>query len=675
MDDKFLWLEEVEGADALAFAAAESEKTKSHLSQNPLFAQIKNELAAIHASQDRLPLVTQRGDYLYNFWQDKIHIHGVWRRIPLKDFAEGPLNWELILDLDQLSEQEKENWVWQGPDFLEPENELCLLFLSRGGSDACVVREFNVKTKQFVAKGFNLPEAKSKVSWKDQESLFLGTDFGPGSLTNSGYPRTIRLWKRGQPLSEAEIIFTGEAEDMLVSAWTLFDSNQKKTSLLFRIKGFFEAETWEIQEDGSLLQIPIPLDAQFQGAHGGDYLFSLRSNWVHKKTEYVAGSLLGMDGRGHVQEIFRSTASIFLNASFSPVMPGKSLIYLNILDNIQGKILACQKIGGRWETREIAMPGPGYASMVSSSIDSDFALFLYEDFLTPPSLYKIEEASLDKPVLLRKAATLFDSSEMIFTRKQAVSPDGTSIPYFIVHKENLQWDGKNPTFIYGYGGFELPVLPMYLNQIGKAWLERGGVYVLAHLRGGGEFGPVWHQAVLKEKRQKVFEDLIAVAEDLISTKLTSAEHLGIVGGSNGGLLTGATFVKRPDLFKAVVSKVPLLDMLRYHKLLAGASWIAEYGDPDDLSTPHIREAILAYSPYQNVKAHIKYPEVLLMTSRKDDRVHPGHARKMAAKMREQGHPIFYFENQEGGHAGGADFEQRVLWQAIEFTYLWEKLSR
>ncbi len=674
MDDKYLWLEEVDGVKARLFASEETEKTLKHFRNNPLFNQIKKELKIIQESQDRLPAVELRSEYLYNFWQDEGHVKGIWRRILLEEFQAKASKWEILLDLDKLSEEEEETWVWQGADFLKPCFEDCLLYLSRGGSDASVVREFNIKTKKFNLQGFNIPQAKTMVSWEDINTIFVGSDFGPGSLTKAGYARTIRVWKRGEPLSEAKTIFSGDFEDNVVYTFASEDNHQRRR-FFTRAQSFYEGQTWELQTDGQLKRLDLPLDVQFYGCHSGDYILSLRSNWKKNETEFVAGSVLSLNESGQVSELFKPAKGQFQEISMTDISFGKKNIYLNLLDNIRGKIIAYHKISdGTWSSREVPCIGEGCVSIGASSPYSDSSIILCEDFLTPPSMLLVKESTLEKFQVLKETEPQFDSSELVFMQKHTISKDGTQVPYFLVHKKNLALNGNNPTYIYGYGGFEVSLTPKYLNEIGKAWVEKGGVYVLANLRGGGEFGPQWHQSVLREKRSKVYEDLIAIAENLISLKITTPAHLGISGRSNGGLLTGATFVMRPDLFNAVLIQVPLLDMLRYHKLLAGASWIAEYGNPDDELNPQLRETILAYSPFQNVKSSVKYPEVFIMTSTKDDRVHPGHARKMAAKMIDQGHRIFYYENQEGGHAGSAGIEQKTLWQALEFSYLCEKLG-
>lgn len=676
MADPYLWLEEVEGAQALAFAKAESTRTLAHFEKDPQFAKIKADLTKIALAEDKLPGITLINGEVYNFWQDKKHVRGIWRRTSVSEFKKIKPKWETILDLDQLAKDENENWVWGWQNCLPPENRLCLLTLSRGGKDASVVREFDLTTKAFVKDGFTLPEAKSDISWIDKDTVFVGTDFGPGSLTDSGYPMISKIWKRGQPLKEAKEVFKGGPQDMSASSF-VYTTENKKYRFHFRVISFYENEIWYEDEQGLRTHLPLPSSAQMSGVFNDSFLFLLREDLKTKTQTIPVGSLVALPvsqlknkekALDSLEVLFTPSAKRFLNS----VEVSKSAIYLNLLDNIQGKIARITHTEKGWLLEDLKMGNQGVARVYSADPWDDNYLVAYTDFLTPSSIYQGVSAHKGATWdLLKQAPERFKSKDLIVEQRHAKSADGTMIPYFIVHKKNLVLNGKNPTLLYGYGGFESPIQPFYLDSIGKLWLERGGVYVAANLRGGGEFGPTWHRSVMRENRPKVYEDFIAIGEDLIQHKITSATHLGIQGRSNGGLLTGATFVKRPDLFNAVLCEVPLLDMARYHKLLAGASWMEEYGNPDDSK---MNDVLMSYSPYQNVKAQVKYPEVLFMTSTKDDRVHPGHARKMVARMKEQGHKIYYYENTEGGHAGNANIQQKILWNTLEYTYLWQKLS-
>lgn len=674
LGDSFLWLEEIEGSKSLDFVKNENQKTFSAIKSDPHYKQLEIDIRKIALADDRMPWAYQLGSSLFNFWQDKKNVRGVWRKTSYKSYVSKNPVWENVLDLDQLSMIENENWVWKGSHCLPPEYERCLLSLSRGGKDAKVIREFDLTTKTFVKNGFYIPEAKNNARWIDLDTIYLGSDFGPNSLTDSGYPRIVKVLKRGQRLDEAKEVFQGEKKDLSTKAYVEF-TPQKNYHFLMRNLSFYESQIWYANKKPIL--IPMPKDAIFQGVHQDYIIYILRSDLQVKNKTYKSGSIVALP----IKKMSESLDSLnFLELIFTPsdkrfvstLSTTRNHILLDVIDNIKGKIATVTKTSSQqWEIKDIPIGQNGVASIASSNNETDIFLADYTDFLTPPSLFLGDANRQSKMKLLKKAPSRFNEKELISEQYFTKSKDGTIIPYFIVHKKSWKKDGSNPTLLVGYGGFEVSLQPYYLNTIGKVWAERGGVYVVANTRGGGEFGSNWHKSVIKENRQKVFEDFIAVAEDLIKQKITSPAHLGIQGGSNGGLLVASTFIQRPDLFNAVVCEVPLLDMLRYQKLLAGASWMDEYGDPED---PKMRKVIEKYSPYQNILAQKSYPEVFFLTSTKDDRVHPGHARKMVAKMRSMNHPLFYFENTEGGHGGAANIEQRILWNSLEFTYLWRKLG-
>lgn len=676
-EDPYLWLEEVQGEKALAFAKQQNEATFKVLKNDKNFKKLEPKIRKIALAKDRLPGVIFRNNSLYNFWQDKTSVRGLYRRTTVEEYKKAEPNWEVVIDFDKLAKDENENWVYKAMKCLEPDHEHCLLSLSRGGKDAVVVREFNLKTKSFVTDGFVIPEAKNQVSWLDKDTLLVGSDYGPGSLSDSGYPIIAKKWKRGTPLSEAVEVFRGEKTDVAASSYAVI--NDEGTFIFHsRGKSFFEDLVSYETPTGERIELPMPTDSQFNDLFKGDLLFTLRSDLKVGDKTYVNDSLValplnqiqkGEAAQESLKVLFTPSAKI----SLSGVSTTKSKVLVDVLDNVKGKILQITKLSnGEWKSEEVPLGKNGMATVTSTSNYNDTYLANYTDFLTPSSIYLAEaKDNPEAPTLLKHAPERFISKGMVAEQFEATGKDGTKIPYFVVRKSKTVMDGRNPTLLYGYGGFEISMTPAYLETIGKLWLEDGGVYVLANIRGGGEFGPAWHQAALRENRQRAFDDFAAVAEDVISRKITSPKHLGIRGGSNGGLLTGTSFVQRPDLFNAVLVEVPLLDMLRYHKLLAGASWMEEYGNPDDET---MREAILKYSPYQNVKKDVSYPEVFFLTSTADDRVHPGHARKMVAKMIDQGHKIFYYENTEGGHGGSANIEQRILWNSLEYTYLWRKLS-
>lgn len=672
-DDSYIWLEEIEGDKSLEFVKSENERTLNHFRENPLFQKIEKDARSIYLANDRVPLVTLKKGELYNFWQDKKNPRGVWRKTSLESYKSKKPRWEILLDVDKLAATENENWVYKWSSTLPPEHTRALVHLSRGGKDATVVREFDLVTKKFVDDGFYIPEAKNRVAWKDQNSIFVGTDFGQDSMTDSGYPRIVKLIKRGEKLTEGTVVNEAKKTDMM--AYSYVYRADGHSYVFHHIQhGFYSAETWYEDKTGNKFKVTLTDNMVFYGVFNGNLFYEVKKDIGALKGGSVVYFPLdavvnGALTREQFKVLFSPSEKRFLQS----MTVTKNHILMTISDDILPSVekVSLQK-NGEWLFEKVNLGKNGVAAITSSDDESDLFISSYVDYLTPMTFYLVDAKSSKKPEILKRAHSRFNSKNMISERLEAISKDGTKIPFFVIRKKDLKMDGKNPTILYGYGGFEASMYPFYLSDIGKIWSENGGIYVVANLRGGGEFGPDWHRSVLKENRHKVYDDFISIAEVLISKGYTSPPHLGTMGRSNGGLLTGATFVQRPDLFNAVISAVPLLDMLRYHKLLAGASWMDEYGNPDD---PKMREEILKYSPYHNIKKDQKYPEVLIMTSTKDDRVHPGHARKMAARMKEMGHPYYYYENMEGGHAGTANVEQQIFWTALRFTYFWEKLGQ
>jgi prolyl oligopeptidase len=628
-------------------------------------------------SRGRIPAIARRGDFVYNFWQDADNPRGLWRRSTLAEYRKAKPAWELLLDVDALGRSEDINWVWAGASCLGPDYTRCLVKLSRGGADAQELREFDIASKQFVVGGFSLPEAKSDVVWLDRDTIFVGTDFGPGSLTDSGYPRIIKRWRRGQLLADATTVFEALRSDVAAGVSVDPTPGYERT-LLQRAPDFFSSEEF-LLVDGQLRRLDKPADAQL-GFWYGQVLMALRSNWLQGDTAWPRGALLASDamafleGKAQWTALFTPTATRSL-AGYARL---RHTLLLELMDNVAGRLQEMRFDGSRWHAREVEAPFPGTlqvqslhdAQVIDDPLGENY-LLTYTDFLTPESLL-LGRAGSDARDLLKARPGFFDHSGMRVEQRFATSKDGTRVPYFVVWPKGASADGNNPTLLYGYGGFEVPLQPSYSGGFGSAWYGRGGVQVVANIRGGGEFGPGWHQAALKGQRQKAFDDFIAVAEDLVAQNITHPLRLAIQGGSNGGLLVGAVMLQRPDLFRAVVCQVPLLDMRRYHRLLAGASWMGEYGDPDD---PAQWAWISKYSPYQNVPdAGTRLPAVLFTTSTRDDRVHPGHARKMAARLRERGHDAWLYENIEGGHGGAADNQQRADMLALEFAFLWQQLG-
>jgi prolyl oligopeptidase len=670
--DPNLWLEDVESPKALDWAKARNAETQATLEADPRFEPIQNELRAVLDSNERLAYVQKLGAHYYNFWRDAKNERGLWRRTTLQSYLSGSPTWETVLDLDVLGANEKENWVWKGAACLHPNAERCLLNLSRGGADAVVIREFDTVAKSFVeGDGFFVAEAKTQIDYLDRDTVLIGSDFGPGSLTTSGYARTVKRWARGTPLAQATLVFEGETTDVSASG-TLLHTRGKTYEVYQRSPDFFTNQTF-VRRSGNLVKIDKPDDADAQ-AVGSDMLVTLRSAWTVGGQTYPKGALIAID----IERFFggaRDFAVLFEpteRSSLAGIDATRDFVLLNVLDNVRNRLYSLKRINGEWVREALATPGMGTVGVgaIDDERSNDYFLTV-EDFLTPVSLYYGEVGEREQQ-LVDQLPAFFNAAGLEITQSEAISADSERIPYFMVAKKGLPLDRSHPTLLYAYGGFEVSMLPRYSGGLGRAWLERGGVYVLANIRGGGEFGPRWHQAALKANRQRAFDDFIAVAENLIERGVTQPKHLGIQGGSNGGLLMGVMLTQRPDLFGAIVCQVPLLDMQRYHLLLAGASWIGEYGDP---SQPEQWAYLSKYSPYQRLDANAKYPPTLVTTSTRDDRVHPGHARKLVARMLEQGHPVKYYENIEGGHGGAANNQQRAFMDALAYTFLWRELDR
>lgn len=665
-EDPYLWLEDVTGDKALDWVRAANAVTARRLEGGKTYQALENDLLKIMDSKEKIPYVQKNGAWYYNFWRDAANPRGLWRRTTLEEYRKAQPRWETVLDIDALGKAEGKGWVYHGAQFLQPGYRRCLVHLSPGGSDAVVVREFDVETRTFVAGGFELPLAKTEVSWIDPDTLFVGTDFGPGSMTTSGYARIAKIWKRGTPLAEAKTVFEGKATDMSASAFHDATPGYER-DFLSRKPSFFSSETWLLAKDGSRARIEVPDDAE-PSVHRQWLTIQLRSPWTVGGKTYAAGSLLAADfdafmaGGRDLTVLFEPTPTTSLEASAWTL----DKLILNVMDDVKNRLWVLTPAKGPW-TREPLKGAPAFGTLAAHAVDEDASddFFLTAtDFLTPDTLYY---GTLGRePEKLKTLPGFFDASNLEISQHFTRSKDGTRIPYFQVSRKGLKLDGKNPTLLDGYGGFEVSSVPYYSGVSGRAWLSRGGVLVLANIRGGGEYGPRWHQAALKANRPRAYEDFAAVAKDLAARKVTSPRHLGILGGSNGGLLVGNMLTMYPALMGAVVCQVPLLDMKRYSHLLAGASWMEEYGDPDK---PEEWAFLKTFSPYQNVKPGQKYPPVFFMTTTRDDRVHPGHARKMFAKMKDMGYDVTYFENIEGGHGAGADNRQSAHFWALAYTFL------
>jgi prolyl oligopeptidase len=674
--DPYLWLEDVLGERALGWVGERNAATEAALAQLPGYAALRTRLKGILDSKDKIPYVGRYGGHLYNFWRDADHARGIWRRTTFDEYRKPAPHWDTVLDLDALAREENENWVWAGASFLRPHGGRCLVSLSRGGGDAHVVREFDLATLAFVEDGFVLPEAKGSAGWIGRDTLFVATDFGPGSMSESGYPRIVKEWRRGTPLASARLVYEAGEDDLSASSWFDYTPGHERQFVQRQID-FYSSELFERDPvTGALARIDKPNDADAFTVRD-QLLIQLRSDWTvggaGAATTWPQGALLAIPYAGFMagDRAFTALFTPSATTSLDDVSATRDAILLTVLDKVKNRIVELRLVDGAWQRRDVDAPGMGALGVSAvDEIESDEYFLTVTDFLTPSSLYLAHTGS-DARTLLKAMPAFFDAGPYTVSQFEAASKDGTPVPYFVVMRRDIRLDGANPALLYGYGGFEVSLTPFYSGITGAAWLERGGIYVLANIRGGGEFGPRWHQAALKEQRQNAFDDFFAVAEDLVRRGLTSAPRLGIMGGSNGGLLAGAALTQRPELFGAVVCQVPLLDMRRYHQLLAGASWMGEYGDPDD---PDAWAYIGKYSPYHRVAQGQRYPRVLFTTSTRDDRVHPGHARKMAARMDEQGHDVLYWENTEGGHAGAANNEQTATMWALTYIFLWQELA-
>ena len=680
LPDPYLWLEDVSGERSLAWVRERNMQSERALTAKPDFEQRKRLIREVLDSREQIPYVARRAGWFYNLWRDEQNPRGLWRRTTLTEYKKTQPVWETVIDIDALGKAEGENWVFSGARCLGPVYRRCLVSLSRGGADATVVREFDTVSKRFVEGGFVVPEAKTSVDWIDDDTVYIGSDFGPGSLTDSGYPRLIKRWQRGQALAAATTVFEANTKD--VTAFVSVDRTPGFERTVFgRALDFYNDRTSLLQGDE---RVPIdkPDDAKLDFWRDR-VLLELRSDWTVGGKTWPRGSLLVADaaaylaGKRELTALFTPTATQSLD-SYSTT---RRTVLVNVLDNVASQLQEWTPAAKGWKRRPVQAPNPGKLSTTTLHdplLPKDALAESYflnaADFLQPDSL-QLGRTGSDRHQLLKSRPSFFDAAGMRAEQRFAASKDGTRVPYFVIWPKGAKTGsaarGDNPTILYAYGGFENSLTPWYSGSIGRVWTSQGGVFVVANIRGGGEYGPGWHQAATLKNKQKSYDDLAAVAQDLIATQVTSPAHLGLEGGSNGGLLVAAVMLQRPELFNAVVCQAPLLDMLRYHKLLAGASWMAEYGDPDK---PEDWAFISRYSPYHNVQPGIKLPKVLFTTSTRDDRVHPGHARKMAARMLEQGHDVLYWENIEGGHGGAADNSQRAHMQALEFTFLWQQLG-
>jgi prolyl oligopeptidase len=653
-DDPFAWLEDVHGARPLAWVAEQNKISLGVLKADPRYRKNYDSVLEVLDATDRIPMGSLRGGYVYNFWQDARNPKGLWRRTTIADYQAKAPHWEVLLDVDALAKAEKENWVFAGSE-CAPHETRCLIRLSRGGGDAVVLREYDLAAKKLATDGFSLPEAKSDASYLDDNTVLFAT--ARDGETSSGYAIKVRRWTRGTPVADAPVIFEGKKEDVLVSSMTAH-LKEGNFGFVIRALDFFHSEYFAV--DGTATRkLDIPQSADVKGMIAGRLIATLRE--AYKDIPKGALVAFGLDG---------AAALIYApgpRSAIESVGVGRDKVYAAITDNVIGAVHAFSLDGSGWKGTVLALPGNGSADVVSTNDYGPEALFSFQNYLTPTTLYF--DKGDNHPLPIKSLPARFDASNMVTEQFEAVSKDGTKIPYFVTRPKTLS--GPAPTVLYGYGGFEVSLTPGYSANFGRLWLAHGGIYVVANIRGGGEFGPAWHDAALKMKRQHAYDDFAAVAADLERRGLTTPPQLGIMGGSNGGLLVSTVMVQHPELFGAVVCQVPLIDMIAYSHIGAGASWIGEYGDP---AVPAERDYILTYSPYQNVKPGVHYPPVFFVTATSDDRVTPVHARKMAAKMEQQGHEVLFYENTDGGHAAAADHKQAAEMWGLSFVYLARKLG-
>lgn len=658
-NDKYIWLEEVNGEEAIKFAKEESEKATAALTKHPYFQDIHSKALEFFGSKEKIPYVNFDGKFLYNLWSDDQNVQGLLRRTTVESFISDNIKWETVVDLDKLSIEYNSKIVFKGliPNHAHTKG---LLSLSHGGSDANFIVEFDLVKNEILKDGFYLPESKGGAHWVDDNTIRIERNFGEDSVTTSGYARTVRELKRGQSLDQAQIIFEIEKTDMYSYSKVLFDGDVPHY-FFGRVVDFYNIEEFYVA-NGEKRKLNLPTQAEDHGIINGEYIVSVKVDW----NGYKNGDILTYNLKTNDTKLIYSPAK---NESFYSIKKTKDGLYIIIDEDVKGRLYLFTKNGDSWKRELVSLPMNGALDFLSTNEDAQEFFITYHSYNRPSTYYYGKQNQIVKEV--KTAISFFDHHSIEVTQNFVKSKDGETIPYFLVHKKGLEFNGKNPTILYGYGGFEITLKPGFSNGIGASWLTRGGVYVLSNIRGGGEYGPRWHQAALKNNRQCAYDDFFAIAEDLFKQKITSPEHLGAWGGSNGGLLMGVCYTMRPDLFKAINCMVPLLDMHRYHFLLAGASWMAEYGNPDDEKDgAYIRKI----SPYQNIKKLDRNPVMFLNTSTKDDRVHPGHARKFAAKLKELNLPYLYYENMVGGHAGASNFKETAFKHALDMCFFWENLK-
>lgn len=672
-DDPYIWLEDWTGPRAMQWVEAENKATEAAFQNDPRYAGYYRDALAIASAKDRIAMPMQVHGRVYNFWRDADHPQGIWRWTSEADYATDAPNWTTVLDLDALSKAEGKKWVWKGASILDPDERLALINLSDGGEDAVSLREFDLETGKFVDGGFAIPTSKQNEAWLDRDTILIARDWGDGTMTKSGYPFVVKTLKRGEPLSSAREIYRGAPSDQVGTfPMILSDGSGNRAAFLYRGVTFFSNETYLV-DGAEVKRLPLPAKSNLQGMVDGQVLIQTSEAWQSGGVSVPTGSLVAVPLKALQSGETLKPQILFAPSprqSIDGVAATKGHVILAYNDNVRGRVMVLTPGADGWSQTPVELPDNATISIASASDKSDKAYLSVAGFLAPTTLWAMDAAN-PAPTQVKAMPARFDADGLVVEQFEATSSDGTKIPYFIVHARDMKKDGSTPTIMTAYGGFEIPMTPSYAAITGKLWLERGNSFVLANIRGGGEFGPAWHEAGLKTKRQIIYDDFAAVAQDIFARKLSSPDKFGIYGGSNGGLLMGVEFNQHPDLWNAVVIQVPLLDMIRYEQIAAGASWVDEYGS---VSVPEEKAFLQTISPYANIKKGVDYPTPYIWTTTKDDRVGPQHARKFAARLKEYGIPYHFYEDTAGGHSGDADIEQGARLQAMQMVYFSQRLE-
>ncbi|HEX7711205.1 MAG TPA: prolyl oligopeptidase family serine peptidase [Sphingomonadaceae bacterium] len=673
--DPYIWLEQKDSPRAMAWVARHNRHAIEVLEGDPRYQGFHDEALKISTAQDRIPMPGFRNGGIFNFWQDETHLRGIWRRTTLTDYQTDNPHWQTVLDVDALGKAEGKSWVWEGANCLMPDERLCMIGLSDGGEDATEAREFDLSTNSFVKGGFFLPKSQQSYDWEDADHLLVSTNWTGNDLTESGYPYIVKRVTRGQPLSQAKELFRGEKGDVGSFPQVLRDGNGDVLTLIQRGVDFFHTRYYVLTGD-AVRQLAIPEKANVAALIAGKAVVSLDQDWTVGNKTFGAGSVVALDLAALKDDPEHLVPELVWQPgprdALESIGTTRNRLLLTTLDNVRGRIFAfAPRAGGGWDRQQIELPDNMTLEVAAADDFSDRMFLTAEGFLTPSTLYLADAVSAAAPQAVKHLPAKFDASRDVVEQHEATSSDGTKIPYFVVRPKDAPMDGSTPTLMTAYGGFQVSETPYYSATTGKLWLERGGAYVLANIRGGGEFGPKWHEAGLGVKRQIIYDDFAAVAKDIENNGLTSPRRLGIYGGSNGGLLMGVEMVQHPELYNAIAIQIPLLDMIRIADIARGASWQGEYGNV--AADPAVRAFWEKTSPYQNLKPDGRYPEPYIFTTTKDDRVGPQHARKFAARLEQYHFPYFYFENTEGGHGAGADAKQAAVMTGQMMVYFTRKL--